>query len=187
MSIQNPSDAPLPGETACTVVETTDIPEPDHTHLAPCTPISYPTNPPSGGNHWPIWASFKKYDQPVPREMYVHDLEHGAIVLAYRCAAPCPEVVAALSSVFDGLADPLCLQVPGGPAARVVLTPDPELATPIAAAAWGATYAATCIDLPSLRAFANAHYGQGREQLCADGVDTDAVQVCGPADAGGGG
>ena len=48
-----------------------------------------------------------------------------------------------------------------------------------AAAAWGATYTATCIDVPSLRAFANDHYGHGREVLCTDGVDVASMPVCG--------
>jgi hypothetical protein len=178
----HPAAQPLTGESTCTVVETTNIPEPDFNHITPCTPITYPS-PPSGGNHWPIWAAFKKYNTVVPREMYVHDLEHGAIVFTYNCADGCPDVVAALGEVFDGLADPLCLQTPGGPPARAVLTADPLLTTPIAASSWGDTYTATCIDIPSLRAFANAHYGMGREPLCADGVDVDTTSVC-PADAG---
>lgn len=180
----HPSASPLPGETACTVVEVTNIPEPDFNHITPCTPITYATNPPSGGNHWPIWAAFKQYTTPVPREMYVHDLEHGAIVLTYRCPDGCPDVVAALGKVFGSQGDPLCLSQPGDPPARMVLTPDPLLDTPIAASAWGATYTATCIDIPSLQAFANAHYGQGREQLCDDGQDVEAMPLCGPADAG---
>ena len=175
----HPTAPPLPGETACTVVETTSIPEPDFNHIDVCTPLTYATNPPSGGNHWPYWAAFKKYPEAIPREMYVHDLEHGAIVLTYRCSDACPDVVAALASVFDGMADPLCLSIPGGPPARVVLTPDPDLVTPIAASAWGNTYTATCIDVPSLQAFANAHYGMGREVLCADGVDVEAEPPCG--------
>jgi hypothetical protein len=174
----HPSASPLPGQTACTVVEVTGIPEPNFNHITPCTPLTYATNPPSGGDHWPIWAAFRKYTVPVPREMYVHDLEHGAIVFAYNCPDGCPDVVAALGTVFDGMADPLCLSIPGNPPARVVLTPDPELATPIAAAAWGQTYTATCIDIPSLRAFANAHYGQGREPLCTNGQDVETTPLC---------
>ena len=173
----HPADPPLPGEKACTVVEITDIPEPDFNHITPCTPITYATNPPSGGDHWPIWAAFKIYTTPVPREMYVHDLEHGAIVLAYKCDGACPDVVAALTSVFDGMSDPECLALMGPPA-RMVLTPDPLLPTPIAAAAWGATYTATCIDVPSLRAFAKAHYGQGREDFCTDGQDVQTTPLC---------
>jgi hypothetical protein len=183
----HPTAPPLPGETDCTVTEVTSIPEPDFNHIAVCTALTYATNPPSGGNHWPVWAAFKKYTEVVPREMYVHDLEHGAVVFSYNCPSGCPDVVSALASVFDGMADPLCLSNPGGPAARVVLTPDPDLATPIAASAWGATYTATCIDLPSLRAFANANYGKGREVLCANGVDVEASPPCGPLDGGTGG
>jgi len=183
-TILDAGGTPLPGETTCQVVEVTDIPEPDFNHLTPCTPVTYATNPPSGGNHWPIWAAYKIYSEVVPREMYVHDLEHGAIVLTYRCAGACPDVVAALTQVFDSITDPECLTLMGPPA-RMVLTPDPLLATPIAASAWGATYTATCIDLPSLQAFAIAHYDHGREDFCTDGQDIESMPLC--ADAGDGG
>jgi hypothetical protein len=178
VTVTHPATPPLSGDSVCTVTVTAQIPEPNFQHQDDCTPLAYSTNPPSGGDHWPHWAAYKKYATVVPREMYVHDEEHGAVVLAYRCAAACPDVIAALSGVFDGMADPLCLQNPG-PAARVVLTPDPLLDTPVAAATWGATYTATCIDVPSLRAFADAHYGNGREQTCADGVDVEATPLCG--------
>jgi Protein of unknown function (DUF3105) len=178
----SPSAPPLPGESACTVVEVSNIPEPDFQHITPCTPITYATNPPSGGNHWPIWGAFAQYTTPLPREMYVHDLEHGAIVLSYNCPDACPDVVAALAMVFDGEVDPLCLSLGAGPAARMVLTPDPLLPTPIAASAWGATYTATCIDLPSLRQFTNDHYGHGREDFCTDGQNNQTMPLC--ADGG---
>jgi Protein of unknown function (DUF3105) len=183
----HPNAQPLPGESACTVVEVSNIPEPDFVHLAICTPITY-GNPPSGGDHWPIWAAYTQYATPVPREMYVHDLEHGAIVLTYNCAGPCPAVVSALQAVFASEVDPLCLSMGSGPIARMVLTPDPLLPTPIAASAWGATYTATCIDPPSLQAFVAAHYGHGREILCTDGWDPATIDCAdGGADGGDGG
>ena len=167
------------------MVEVTGIPEPDFNHIAACTPLTYATNPPSGGDHWPIWAAYKKYTTPVPREMYVHDLEHGAIVLAYRCAGACPDVVAALSTRVRRDGRPaLPLHPRRARRARGAHARSRLLATPIAAAAWGATYTATCIDVPSLRAFANAHYGQGREQLCTDGIDVEKAPPCAPVDAG---
>ncbi len=73
VSVTHPDAAPLPGESACTVTTTTNIPEPDFNHIDVCTPLTYSTNPPSGGNHWPIWVAYKKYTEPVPREMYVHN------------------------------------------------------------------------------------------------------------------
>jgi hypothetical protein len=175
--VLHPAAPPLSGESACTVTETTDIPVSSAAHVAVCTAVSYATNPPSGGSHWPVWAAFRKYDTPVPAEMLVHDLEHGSVALLYRCADPCPEVVAALDAVFDAITDDGCPA--GGPASRMVRAPDPDLPTPIAAAAWGATYTATCIDHDSLLAFTKAHYRKAPEDTCADGVDVSNAGPCG--------
>src|SRR5262245_57036708 len=140
----HPNQPPLPGEPTCEVVITTGIEPANVTHLPLCTPVDYPTNPPTGGPHWGQWAAYKKYDVPVPRPMYVHNLEHGGIVLAYRCPKPCPDVVAFLGKEYDDFpADPLCA-FRGAPPHRLILTPDPELDVPVAAAAWGASYVATC-------------------------------------------
>jgi hypothetical protein len=166
----HPDAPPLPGETECTVTETTGILVKGAVHVPVCTPVEYATNPPSGGDHWPLWAAYAKHTVAVPREMYVHNLEHGAVVFAYRCPSSCPDVEKALGDLFDKVGDTLCL-VPGGPVARVVLTPDPDLDTPIALAAWGATYTATCIDPPSMKAFLVKAYGHGTEATCANGID----------------
>ena len=53
---------------------------------------------------------------------------------------------------------------------RTVISPDPLITTPIAAAAWGFVYRAECIDLPSLKAFAAAHVAHGPENVCGNGV-----------------
>lgn len=187
----HPDAAPLPGESTCEVVVTTGIPVSGAVHVPACTPVAYDTNPPSGGDHWPIWATYAKYDGVVvPREMYVHDLEHGAVVLLHRCegAEPsCAEVEAALGAAYDGAtSDPLCTS---GAHARLILTRDPLISTPIAAAAWGATYTATCIDPPSLAAFVASRYAKGPENTCAAGKDVAApgFDPCPDAGADGGG
>lgn len=176
--VLTPDAPPLPGQTKCRVVMTTNIPISTAIHVAECTAVSYATNPPSGGNHWSQWVAFRKYTVPVPREMYVHNMEHGAVVLSYRCDDGCPDVVAALGQVFDEAAgDVLCVSTGGGAKARLVLTPDPKLDTPIAASAWGATYTATCLDPASLAEFVSANYGGGPESLCHTGQD---LEVTGP-------
>lgn len=166
-----PNAQPLPGETECSVVMTTGIPVGPALHLPYCTEVEYATNPPSGGDHWQQWAAFKEYPTAIRREIYVHDLEHGAVVLAYRCEAECSEVVQMLRDVVaEAASDPLCVQL-GGPPTRLIITPDPLLDTPIAAAAWGATYTATCIDKASLAAFVAKVYGTGPEDFCSNGKD----------------
>jgi hypothetical protein len=185
-----------PTPDACEVTITTDIPLETVTHEDVCTDLDYPTNPPSGGPHWGTWAAFGSYDAPVPREAYVHSMEHGAVILLHDCEGSCPEVIAALEDARNEVTgDPKCLQIPDGPTERVIITPDPELDVPLAAAAWGATYRATCIDLASLRDFVKKRYDHGPESTCAQGKvfgDPDAgAPDCdaGPpdADAGSGG
>ena len=67
--------------------------------------------------------------------------------------------------------DPLC-GASGGPSRRIILTPDPLLETAWAAAAWGHTLTADCFAPEIFRAFVDAHYGAGPEQICADGAFT---------------
>jgi len=141
-------------------------------HVAIGSDIQWDSNPPSSGPHYPIWAAYQAYDTPVPRGYYVHDLEHGAIVFLFNCGdAGCPNVVAAFHEASDSLPDdPLCTMAGEGVRVRTVITPDPLLDVPVAAAAWGWTYKADCVDLPSLEAFAVAHYGQGPEDFCSNGT-----------------
>jgi hypothetical protein len=174
VEVLTPSAAPLPGQAACEVRITTNIPIVDAKHLDVCTDVIYPTNPPAGGDHWPAWASFATYEEPVPEEMLVHDLEHGAIAMLHDCDGCADQVLAAFddAKIAHG-ADPKCLS--SGTVARFIVAPRPELDHPVALAAWGATYTATCIDPPSLEAFVEAHYAGGPEDTCFPGKDPDEI------------
>jgi hypothetical protein len=160
--------APIHIDAACAI--TIDAPELlPASHVPEGTHVDYDSNPPSSGPHYPVWAAYQVWDHPVQREYYVHDLEHGAVVFAYKCPSDggCEDVVRALKAASDALpSDPIC-----DPSVRVrtVITPDPLLDVPIAAAAWGWVYKADCLDPASLADFALAHYGQGPEVTCANG------------------
>jgi hypothetical protein len=178
------SGAPGPGDAAAALdtayfpdascfVEIDSPPLLPAVHVPIGTSIEWDSNPPSSGPHYPIWAAYQAYTSPVPRGYYVHDEEHGAIVLLYQCDddAGCPEVAAALQSVSDAIPDDsLCAAGGQGVRVRTVITPDPLIDAPIAAAAWGWVYRAQCVDLPTLTAFALQHYAQGPEVLCANGT-----------------
>jgi hypothetical protein len=45
--------------------------------------VDYDLRPPAGGLHNPVWWNCGFYDEPIPDEHAVHDLEHGAVWLAY--------------------------------------------------------------------------------------------------------
>ena len=151
-------------------------------HVEECSYLgddSYNSNPPSSGKHYPVWAAFKTYAEPVPRGYWIHDMEHGAVVFLYNCPEGCADEVAVLQQVADQLpVDPLCTATdPQGPKRRVVITPDPKLPTRFAAASWGWTMTAPCADPEGFDAFARAHYGQGTEVLCGNGSDVIAKGV----------
>lgn len=141
-------------------------------HLPAGTAIAYVSNPPSSGPHYPSWANFQEYASPVPDGYLVHAMEHGAVVILYKCDAldggSCSDLVTALRAVRDSVpTDPTCdpqIRV------RVILAPRPTLDVPVAAAAWGYTYRAACVDGPSLLQFVTEHYAKAPEDFCAPGI-----------------
>jgi hypothetical protein len=181
-----PASAPI-GPCAAVVQQQ---PIEGRTHVALCAVVDYRTNPPSSGNHYPIWASYKTYSSPIPEGFWVHDLEHGAVVLTYNCAVgaaadsgTCNDEIAAAAAMIASLPDdPECDALGQGVRRRSVLAPDPKLNVRFAASAWGWTLRADCFDDPVFRAFETAHYGHGPEDLCEDGEDPGAMglpQNCG--------
>ena len=138
------------------------------THVQEGTPINSATNPPSSGAHWPIWAHFKEYDKPIEDGYLVHSLEHGAVLVLYKCEqAQCAAMATSLRAVRDAVpTDPLC-----DPAdrIRVILAPRPANDVPVAASAWGWTYKADCVDPTSLLQFIKDHYAQAPENFCSPG------------------
>jgi hypothetical protein len=136
-------------------------------HVPEGTPVAYCSNPPSGGDHYPVWADFREYTAPVDWPYLVHSMEHGAVVLLYKCDPPgCPDVVAQLKKVRDdAAADPLC----AAGTKRIIIAPSTTILTKVAAAAWGKTYQADCVDETTLEAFVRDNYAKGPENFCNPG------------------
>ena len=144
----------------------------DSPHVDPSAgPIAWLTNPPSSGPHYPTWARWGAWPS-VPRGYWLHSLEHGGVAMLYRCpSGVCEPVRDALVAAANGIpTDRACMPDDAAPArVRVVITVDNEIATPVAAAAWGWLYRADCVDAPSLRRFYADHAGRAPEDFCADG------------------
>jgi hypothetical protein len=140
------------------------------THVPEGTVITYNSNPPSSGPHYPVWANFQEYMAPLDEGYLVHSLEHGAIALLYKCdptAPACAPTIDALRKIRDSLpTDPAC---DATTRVRVVIAPFPRLDVPVAAVAWGTTYKADCVDVPTLTQFAKDNYARSPENLCAPG------------------
>lgn len=81
----------------------------------------------------------------------------------------CAALVDQLRTLMGSLPeDPLC-DKDAGPSRRIILTPDPLLDRPVAAAAWGWTYNAACFDKASLQQFVIDHYAKAPENFCTNG------------------
>lgn len=174
-----PNATPFPGQSECRVKIVRDLPSDGQKHMPSCMALSYTTNPPTSGDHWGVWAAYGTYQSAIPKGMLVHNLEHGGLVMGYRCDGDCAtEVLAALTNTADAIGvDPVCTAQTGGKVRnRVIIAPDDELEAPLAIAAWRAYYVATCLDPASLEAFAQEHYAKGPENVCADGKDP--LTVC---------
>ena len=180
LETHEPDLPPLAGFDTCRV-ELGSVTLVDSPHHDECTPIHYPSHPATVGPHYPVWAAWRSYRGPIPAPYLVHNLEHGGIVLLYNCPEGCPDLLESLETLIAEFpADEKCSPPVR---ARFILAEDPELDVPLAAAAWGHFYKATCLDLDGLRAFVEEHYAKAPEDTCKDGFDFTApeggtIEVC---------
>ncbi|MFF9320097.1 DUF3105 domain-containing protein [Streptomyces sp. NPDC014735] len=89
------------------------------------TKVSYPMNPPVGGDHNPVWMNCDAdvYTEPIPKENAVHSLEHGAVWVTYTKKAD-PDDVKKLGERVE--ATPYSL-----------MSPVEDQAAPLVLSAWG--------------------------------------------------
>lgn len=111
----------------------------------------YNSDPPTSGPHAaPIQAGF--YDEAVPDENLVHNLEHGYVVIWYNCAGMdevvCDDFKAQIRDITDqaGTVDLFG-------ATKVIAVPRPTLPGPIAATSWGRLYQPEAFDPAELLTF----------------------------------
>lgn len=150
----------------CTV-DIENHPDEGYQHISCTSPATYLTVPPSSGNHYPIWAAYETYANPIPWGNLVHSLEHGAVIVVYNCPGGCPDEVARAQAWIDALPpDATC------GTNRAILVPDPTMDVRWAATAWTWTLRADCFDSDQFTFFFQQHYGQGREVICGGGADT---------------
>ncbi len=125
-------------------------------HVAQGSVIDWVHNPPHSGPHYPSPASsVGEYAQPLARGTYVHNLEHGWVVLAYHCTTACDNELNVLRQVLTERANK-----------RIILTPDPALDAPrFAAIAWTWVYEFDTPDLQNLLCFVDQHEGNAPENL----------------------
>jgi hypothetical protein len=124
------------------------------------TPVEYTESPPVGGEHDTAWQTCAVYDAPIYNWHAVHSLEHGAVWITYRPDLP-QEQIDELKDKFEGQT-------------YVLVSPYPDLQSPIVATAWNNQLELDSIDDERLDQFVN-YFRQGPQTqepgaTCAGGT-----------------
>ena len=108
--------------------------------------VDYAQSPPVGGEHNSIWQNCGFYEEPIRSETAVHSLEHGAVWITYSPDLPQDEVerLRDLAQSND----------------YVLVSPYPDLDSPVVASAWGKQLNLESAEDPDLERFIGA-YSQG--------------------------
>lgn len=101
--------------------------------------VTYEQNPPAGGPHSPVWQNCGVYTEPIVPENGVHTLEHGAVWITYQPSLPASDI-----QVLQALTRQSGFRL---------LSPYPDLPSPIVISAWGYQLQFQQADDPRLRAF----------------------------------
>jgi Protein of unknown function (DUF3105) len=132
----NGGDPTGPANEGVEGVEAFAVPNRTHTEAA----LDYSHKPPVGGDHFPVpgTCGFYRADPP-PVEYVVHDIEHGAVWIAYQPDLPEDQLAT--------LRDLAARQ------AKVIITPYDEMDPPVTVTSWGRQLALDSVDDPRLEQF----------------------------------
>ena len=167
------------------------IPQMPHNHVAEGTKVTYAHNPPTSGCHYNVADATKSDYAPIPRGVYtkqiaaeywVHNLEHGYIVVLYDCgsqlAAGCPDDFAKIRAWVAALpVDPGLLsyqqsltaaqQAQFQPYTKVIVVPWSNFGHKFAIESWDYYLPLDSVDTTQMQAYYNNHVGHSPESIAS--------------------
>src|SRR3989338_7037303 len=111
----------------------------------------YNTNPPTSGWHWAGPAGRGIKNEPVPDELILHSMEHGAAVVWYRMDLEQSEV----DKIKEAFADASC---------KKIMLPRENLDVPVALASWGYLLKLEVVDAETIVAFIETNNDRAPEK-----------------------
>jgi len=129
-------------------------------HVAQGTNVPYRNRPPSSGDHYDQPAGYGFFQRDIPTGNWVHDLEHGGIVVLYRpdlCDQTCQNQ---LQDTYNSV--PSSALFPG--TRKMLVVPYTDMDHEIATVAWGWLDEMDAFDKDRITAFYKAHVDKGPEQ-----------------------
>ena len=129
-------------------------------HQPQGTPINYRNRPPSSGDHYDQTAPYGVTSTPVATGNWVHNLEHGAVVVLYRPDLCDDSCVSTLRDTYNSA--PSSQLFPGYK--KMIVTPYTDMDHAVATVAWGWLDEMDQPDKDRILAFYRAHVDRGPEQ-----------------------
>ena len=148
------------------------IAEMPHDHVQPPAKVTYLHDPPTSGCHYnlgygtaPVQTGV--YDQVIRPEYWVHNLEHGYVVVLYNCPSGCADDVKTLSDWYAS--------VPPDPRGvgyqKILVMPETTMAPKFAAISWDwYDPMPTKLDINEVRRFYANHVDESPEEAGGTGV-----------------
>lgn len=138
----------------------TPVPNLAASHVTPGEPhLRYNSTPPTSGPHFPNWGDWKRYDDPQPEEVWLHNLEHGGIVALYNCPQGCADLMNKLSDLYKT-----------GPRSKygnlkMLVSPYNKISNKLTLVAWNYYLPLDAYDDALVRGFILAHQDKGPEDV----------------------
>lgn len=137
------------------------VPDEGHQHVVEGGPLSSKHQPPSSGNHYPRPLPAGTYPIAQPPGNWVHSLEHGYVVMVYRCSgAECADLNSQAKTIMATLPrDPKYNEV------KFIATPYQTMKPKIALLAWDKEQDMDSMDQDLIAGFYKIYLNHGREDL----------------------
>lgn len=140
------------------------IDEMPHTHVNPPAKVTYNHDPPTSGCHYSLGAGTAPispgvYHSHVDPEYWVHNLEHGYIVVLYNCPSGCPADLTTLTQWYDGhTPDPALTSEK-----KILVIPWTSMSSRFAVESWDWFLPLDSADVTKIEAFYQNHFDQSPE------------------------
>ena len=129
-------------------------------HVPEGTELIYQHYPPSSGQHYASTAPYGFYEETFNEGFWLHNLEHGDIVVLYNCPNGCPDLQSKLRPLMAEAPKRRCDMV------RLLALPYSKgMATPIAVLAWGKQLDLAEFDKEAILDFYKRYEDRGPELL----------------------
>ena len=143
------ADASLPGKP---------VADEGRNHIPDTQQPQYKHYPPASGPHYDEPANWGAYARPLPEGRWVHNLEHGGVVVLYKCPSGCPDLVKQLEDFYA-----TAPQSTHWKEVKLVVTPYDKMEHQLAIVAWDWVDELDAFDRDRLLKFYNGHLDRGPE------------------------